>query len=326
MPSVGNRTARDDWVRLFLISLALALSGLGGWSGEARAAASICQDPDPVVVGVRQGQHLVLDWRDSVCLEHSDRVARMTRLISEMNLRERPTFSEYLLSRDLLPAQFRRDIPLLRIVFPEHSFFDTAQSRIRPEALNALYLMAAALSREIPDVAVFVVGHTDNRGGDDYNRGLSIDRANAVASELNRIGVGDVALWRIGFGEAVPLLPNDSPANMAVNRRVEFIIGARTEAVATWLARQCPELVDTRAVRCRTADRTEHVAINVGPRTGLAQPSVSPGRRLPPLGRRSQQAPAPEGSRERVGAVGARPRIVIELHVRQYRIPAPDPL
>jgi outer membrane protein OmpA-like peptidoglycan-associated protein len=252
----------------------------------------------------------------------------MTRLIAELNLQERPTFSEYLLSRTLLPPQFRADVPLLRIVFPEHSFFDTAQSTIRPESLGALVLMAAMLRREIPDVAVFVVGHTDNRGGEDYNRSLSIARANAVASELGRIGVGEVALWRIGFGEAVPLLPNDSPANMAINRRVEFIIGARTEAVATWLARQCPDLVDSRVARCRTAERAPpFVAINVTSRSGLSvQPPASPRRRLPPVGRRGQSLPAPGGLQERIGEVGARPRIVIDLHVRQYRIPALNPL
>jgi hypothetical protein len=315
-------------VKSLAILLSLVLFGLSDEAlGATTAGAPICQDPNPAIVGNRQGTNLILDWQDTVCLEHIDRVARIIRLISELNLNERPTFSQYLMNRVLLPSHFRADIPLLRIVFPERSFFDTARSEIRPEARNVLLLMAAALRREIPDVAVFIVGHTDNRGGDEYNRLLSIARANSVASELNRIGVGEVALWRIGFGEAVPLVPNDSPENMAINRRVEFIIGARTEAVATWLARQCPEPIDAGAVQCRrAAPRHEFEAINVTPRSGLSvQPHAPAPHRLPPLRGRGQALPAPANPQLRIGEVG-RPRIVIDLQVRQYRIPALNPL
>jgi len=296
-------------------------------AGAMQLDAPICRDAPPQHA-ISHGNGIIeLDWQDTVCLEHADRAVRMARLADRLGLPDRPIVTQFLLDRRLLPPVFRGDVPLLRIVFPERSFFDTARAEIRPEALDALRLIAESLRREVPDVAVFVAGHTDDRGGDDYNHNLSVARANAVAALLNGMGVGGVALWRVGFGEAVPLRPNDSAENMAVNRRVEFIIGARAEAVATWLARQQPDLCTERgdSGRClrRPVARREFVAIPVTVRTlGLATPR---GARIaaPGQSRRSMAELVGPGARI---AAAPRTRIVIDLQVRMHRIDTLDPL
>lgn len=70
-------------------------------------------------------------------------------------------------------------------------------------------------------VTAFVVdGHTDPRGGYQYNINLSMNRANAVAAIGREAGV-HIADVR-GFAYLYPVAPNTTAAGMARNRRVEI--------------------------------------------------------------------------------------------------------
>lgn len=183
------------------------------------------------------GKDRILTWQETVRLEHEDRTNRLQAL-AERRLRASPRFYEAVIGRAELPADFRTDIPILRVVFDQRVFFDTDRDAIRPEAEAVIAVVAEALRREASDTAVFIAGHTDSRGGDGYNYGLSVRRAESVARALGRHGVRQAHIWRIGFGEAVPLVPNTSDENLARNRRVEFIFGRKPDAVARWLAKQ----------------------------------------------------------------------------------------
>ncbi|HEX8257156.1 MAG TPA: OmpA family protein [Allosphingosinicella sp.] len=279
----------------------------------------------------------ILDWQDTVCIEHSDRVVRMRRLAEMLPGASRPIFREYVLPRDRLPRAFASGMPLLRVIFPENSFFDTGSSSIRGEAEAALTLIAASLRSEVPDVAVFVAGHADSRGDEDYNYNLSVDRADRVSRRLAQLGIGGVALWRVGFGEAVPLQANDSENGRAVNRRVEFVIGARADPVATWLAEQTPRFCAGRADavgRCtKPLKRRQFVAEAMSQRTGLvAPPRADPPRSVPVKAehprnvhvqtQRRQTAPAPAAQRRNIG-LAYKARLVLDLNTRKYSIPAP---
>lgn len=85
-------------------------------------------------------------------------------------------------------------------------------------------------------MTLFVAGHTDAIGSREYNQNLSIDRANNVAAQLLALDVGLAHVWRIGFGEDMPLRPNVDEASMGRNRRVEFLFAAKPEAIGQWLA------------------------------------------------------------------------------------------
>jgi outer membrane protein OmpA-like peptidoglycan-associated protein len=69
-----------------------------------------------------------------------------------------------------------------------------------------------------------VNGYTDTSGTPQYNQGLSIRRAQAVASELVRDGVPRAAISIQGFGETHLLVPTGPGVREPQNRRVEIII------------------------------------------------------------------------------------------------------
>ncbi|AHG63953.1 OmpA family protein [Advenella mimigardefordensis] len=76
---------------------------------------------------------------------------------------------------------------------------------------------------------VKVIGHTDARGSDTYNRKLSKARAESVAVFLVKEGVAQSRIRAQGRGEAEPVAENDidgkdNPSGRAKNRRVEFVL------------------------------------------------------------------------------------------------------
>ena len=179
----------------------------------------------------------IMDWRDMVEVEHCDRIKRLER-ISQLSLGAEPQFFDANIAASRLPPNVGVRIPLLRVVFPERVFFDTDSSRLRPEAWEVARIIAENLQSEPPDVVVFVAGHADERGDRAYNENLSIDRANALAEAILGYGVNVASVWRIGFGEDLPLVAGSNDYAYGQNRRIEFIFAARPEPVAVWMADQ----------------------------------------------------------------------------------------
>lgn len=175
-----------------------------------------------------------LPWQETVDIETCDRIQRLSRLAMSTD----ETQAEFYIQRipkEKLPPGFP-DIPMLRVIFPQNVFFDTGKSTLRPEAEEIVNLIAGTLRNDVPDVTLFVAGHTDAIGSREYNQNLSIDRANNVAAQLLALDVGLAHVWRIGFGEDMPLRPNVDEASMGRNRRVEFLFAAKPEAIGQWLA------------------------------------------------------------------------------------------
>jgi outer membrane protein OmpA-like peptidoglycan-associated protein len=208
--------------------------------------------------------------------EQENRKKRFQELSSE-SLKASPKFYDYLIRQRDVPS-LPGDMPVLRVVFEERVFFDTALWNIRPEANAVLDVVAQALRKESSAVALFVAGHTDSRGSDEYNLDLSIKRANSVAESLLSRGVGSVKIWRVGFGKAVPLRPNDSPDDMALNRRVEFILSSKLDAAVFFLKEQgsfnCSDQTAAVTSLCTGPSVPERfVAVPVIPRTTVRQSS-----------------------------------------------------
>jgi outer membrane protein OmpA-like peptidoglycan-associated protein len=76
--------------------------------------------------------------------------------------------------------------------------------------------------KDYPKVNLSIEAHTDTRGNDAYNQGLSERRAKAAYDYLVGRGIPASRLKSQGFGESKPTVPDNSPENMAINRRVEF--------------------------------------------------------------------------------------------------------
>ena len=101
--------------------------------------------------------------------------------------------------------------------------FDVNKADVKPESYGTLKSIADVLT-ENPGVKVKITGHTDSDGDDAKNLELSKRRAESVKNELvKNFGIDASRLSTDGAGETKPIAANDTPANKAKNRRVEFI-------------------------------------------------------------------------------------------------------
>ena len=80
--------------------------------------------------------------------------------------------------------------------------------------------------RTNPDIdAVEIGGHTDNKGGAEYNQRLSEARARAVKAFLvKEAGIDEARLIAKGYGSDVSIAEGNSDESRRQNRRVEFTI------------------------------------------------------------------------------------------------------
>jgi OOP family OmpA-OmpF porin len=101
-------------------------------------------------------------------------------------------------------------------------FFDFDKSDLLPASYNELEKLFNFL--KINNVSITLSGHTDNIGSEEYNKTLSLSRAEAVADWLIAKGIDKKRIQFEGFGAKMPIVDNNSDGNRAINRRVEFKI------------------------------------------------------------------------------------------------------
>ena len=68
-----------------------------------------------------------------------------------------------------------------------------------------------------------IEGHTDERGGREYNLALGQRRAEAVRRALGLLGVTDNQVEAVSFGKEKPAAPGSDEASWAKNRRAEIV-------------------------------------------------------------------------------------------------------
>jgi peptidoglycan-associated lipoprotein len=69
---------------------------------------------------------------------------------------------------------------------------------------------------------VAIEGHTDERGGREYNLALGQKRAEAVRAALGLLGVSDAQMEAVSFGKEKPAAQGADEAALAKNRRAEI--------------------------------------------------------------------------------------------------------
>ena len=102
-------------------------------------------------------------------------------------------------------------------------FFDWDKAMLTDRA-RQIVAEAAAASVKLATTRIETNGYTDTSGTPQYNRALSIRRAEAVAAELVKDGVPKGAISIQGFGETHLLVPTGAGVREPQNRRVEIII------------------------------------------------------------------------------------------------------
>ena len=113
----------------------------------------------------------------------------------------------------------------------EQPKFAFNKAKIDP-ASDSLLTEVAKVMTDHPEIKqVRVEGHTDNKGAAAYNLKLSQQRADSVILWLSSHGIAPERLVAKGMGLTTPLVSNDTEANRALNRRVEFHIENQAETV-----------------------------------------------------------------------------------------------
>lgn len=77
---------------------------------------------------------------------------------------------------------------------------------------------------EKKNLRIEIRGHTDNIGTAQYNKTLSVSRAEAVYKYLMEKGIDKSRMKYRGFGNKVPISENETEEGRSQNRRVEIII------------------------------------------------------------------------------------------------------
>jgi len=115
------------------------------------------------------------------------------------------------------------EVEVGKVIELENIFFETAKWDLLPESHIELGELVGLLNK-YPGMEIAIHGHTDSRGGVNYNQNLSENRAKAVYDYLLQNYVGDYRLQFTGFGLKSPIATNDTPEGRQMNRRVEFVI------------------------------------------------------------------------------------------------------
>ena len=100
-------------------------------------------------------------------------------------------------------------------------FFDYDSYVIKPE-FQSLIEAHSRFIKAAPSRKVTIEGHTDDRGGREYNLALGQKRAEAVRRSLGLLGVPDSQVEAVSFGKEKPAMQGTSEEAHSQNRRAEL--------------------------------------------------------------------------------------------------------
>ncbi len=93
---------------------------------------------------------------------------------------------------------------------------------VDPRFITYLEQMLAYLQQGEGFKSLIIEGHTDSVGNPDYNRELSLRRAQNVRDVMIRLGGDPERIRAVGRGQAEPVADNSNYQGRSQNRRVEF--------------------------------------------------------------------------------------------------------
>lgn len=100
-------------------------------------------------------------------------------------------------------------------------YFDYDSYAIKPD-FQALIDAHASFIKSGQGRTVMIEGHTDERGGREYNLALGQKRAEAVRRALGLLGVPDTQMEAVSFGKEKPAAMGHNEDAHAQNRRAEL--------------------------------------------------------------------------------------------------------
>ena len=100
-------------------------------------------------------------------------------------------------------------------------YFDYDSFTIKPEFQGAIEMHARFLTTNKAR-KIAIEGHTDERGGREYNLALGQKRAEAVRRSLALLGVAETQVEAVSFGKEKPAMSGATEEAFAKNRRAEI--------------------------------------------------------------------------------------------------------
>jgi len=101
-------------------------------------------------------------------------------------------------------------------------YFDYDSYVIKPQ-FQSLIEGHARFLKANPSRRVSIEGHTDDRGGREYNLALGQRRSEAVRRSLGLLGIPDNQVEAVSFGKEKPAAPGMDEESFAKNRRAEIV-------------------------------------------------------------------------------------------------------
>lgn len=113
----------------------------------------------------------------------------------------------------------------IQVTFESGLLYDFDSDAVKAESKANLRELVYSLDK-YPDSDLLILGHTDSVGTDEYNKRLSVRRADAAAEYLISQGVRRSRVGTGGLGEEEPVASNATDEGRRQNRRVEVAIYA----------------------------------------------------------------------------------------------------
>jgi chemotaxis protein MotB len=145
-----------------------------------------------------------------------ERAAQFRKLVSQFKA---------LTDAGKLQVEIRENRMIVRL--GDKILFDPGKTDLKPEGKDALTQVTAVL-KTLPNRNFQVAGHTDNvpikskRFRSNWD--LSTARAVEVTNFMIAAGMEPKRLSAAGYADQSPVAPNDTPENMAKNRRIEITL------------------------------------------------------------------------------------------------------
>lgn len=132
------------------------------------------------------------------------------------------------LEEDLEGAEVERVGEGIKVTFDSGILFNFDSAELTPTATENIENLAGTL-KKYEDTNILIEGHTDSQGSEKYNQNLSEERAESVAKALTELGIRNIRIKEIGYGENQPVADNSTDQGRQQNRRVEVAIFANDE-------------------------------------------------------------------------------------------------
>ena len=102
-------------------------------------------------------------------------------------------------------------------------YFDFDSASVRPDMVEPM-LQNAEYLKQMPNAYVVVEGNTDETGTNEYNLALGERRAQNTKQYLVDLGINEVRIRTVSYGEERPLFEGSGESVYQYNRRADFVV------------------------------------------------------------------------------------------------------